>query len=80
MIGQWKGKVGLEVLESGVKRGKRERQRRQRKRRWKEDGAEPHGLEEPQVTRDFIAGQESSEMVYLCNLSVHLVIILLTYV
>ena len=33
--------------------------------RWKEkmeedeveDGADPHGLEEPQVSRDFIAGQ-----------------------
>lgn len=27
----------------------------QRKKRWKEDGTEPHGLEEPQVARDDIA-------------------------
>ena len=47
MIGQWKGKVGLEVLE----------RKRERKRRWKEDGAEPHGLEEPKVARDLIAGE-----------------------
>ena len=50
MIGQWKGKVALEVLEKerqgdGGDRGK------QRKGRWKEDGAEPCGLEKLQVVR-----------------------------
>jgi hypothetical protein len=42
-----------------------------------EDGADPRELEEPQVAGDFIAGQQSSEVVYLSNLSVQLVIILL---
>jgi hypothetical protein len=47
---QWKGKVGLKVLE-------RERERKEGKegeeveRRWKEEGA--CGLEKPQVARDF---------------------------
>ena len=36
MIGQWKGKVRLEALES--------RGRRKEERSWKKDGAEPHGL------------------------------------
>jgi len=44
-IEQWKGKVGLEVLESGRREGRRGR--RQRKRRWKEDGAEPHDPKKP---------------------------------
>jgi hypothetical protein len=43
-----KGKVGLEVLESGG---------RTEERSWKKDGAEPHGLEKPHVTRDLIAGE-----------------------
>ena len=30
---------------------------RWRQKRWKEDGAEPHGLEKPQVARDLIAGE-----------------------
>jgi hypothetical protein len=36
VIGQWKGKVRLEALES--------RGRRKEERSWKKDGAEPHGL------------------------------------
>jgi len=40
--------VGLEVLESGG--------RRTEERRWEKDGAEPHGLEKPQVIRDLILG------------------------
>jgi hypothetical protein len=44
VIGQWKGKVGLEALERGREEGEGEdeemRRVRQRKRRWKEDGLE----------------------------------------
>ena len=55
--------MGLGVLEEEEDEGEiddkiRDRERgRRRKRRWKEDGAEPHGLEEPQVARDLIAGE-----------------------
>jgi len=55
VIGQWKGKAGLEVLE--------ERRRRKREDGGKEeveDGAEPQGLEELQLSRDLIAGEPSS--------------------
>ena len=53
MIGQWKGKAGLEVIER--ERGRETRRLRQeRKRRWEENGAEPYGLEEPQVARNLI--------------------------
>lgn len=31
--------------------------REEKRRRWKEDGAEAHGLEKPQVIRDLIAGE-----------------------
>ena len=60
---QWKRKVGLEVLEreeekeEGGRLGYRGERGRRRKRRWKEDGAEPHDLEEPQVARDLITGE-----------------------
>lgn len=61
MFGQWKQKVGLEILERREKEvGKTRRWRRERKmekRRWKKDGAEPPGLEEPQVARNLIAGE-----------------------
>lgn len=53
--------MGLEVLER-EKRGRRRGRQvnkgdsgRWKKRRWKEDGAKPHGLEEPQVARDLKA-------------------------
>jgi hypothetical protein len=38
------------------------------KRRWKEDGAEPQGLEKPQVARDLIAEEYGSVVVNLPNL------------
>jgi hypothetical protein len=43
----------------GRRKGDMEKEERGRwqKRRWKEDGAEPRGLEKLQVTRDFIAGE-----------------------
>lgn len=31
--------------------------REEKRRRWKEDGAEAHGLEKAQVIRDLIAGE-----------------------
>jgi hypothetical protein len=69
VIEQWKGKVGLEVLESGGREGERGRRReegdRERGRRWKEDGAEPHGPEKPQVAKDLKAGEWSSAVVDL---------------
>jgi hypothetical protein len=60
--------VGLEVLENGG----REREG-QRKKRWKEDGAELHGLEKPQVARDLIAGEYSSVVVDLPNLGIQII-------
>ena len=54
MTGQWEGKLGMEVLENGGRVRDKEEQG-WRKKRWKEDGAEPHGLEKPQVARDLIA-------------------------
>lgn len=44
MIGPWRKKAGLKVLE-------REREE-DRKKRWEEDGAQTCGLEEPKVKRD----------------------------
>ena len=44
----------------GGARGLREweqEERKWRKKRWKEDGAEPHGLEKPQVARDLIGDE-----------------------
>lgn len=52
VIRQWKGKVGLEVLEG--------RGRRMEERSGEEDGAAPHGLEKLQVRRNLIAEQGSS--------------------
>ena len=51
MVGHCKGKVGPEVLESGGRVGESQR------KRWKEDGAELHGLEKLQVARDLLAGE-----------------------
>ena len=42
----------------------------ERKRRWKEDRAEPHGPEKPQVARALIAGEYSSVAVNLPDLGV----------
>lgn len=47
---EWKGGIG------GLREWKKEGEG-QRKRRWKEAEAEPHSLEEPQVSRDLIAGK-----------------------
>lgn len=44
-----------------------------------ENGADPCGLEEPQIARDFINGQQSSVEVYLSNLIAHFVVILLSF-
>lgn len=41
---------------------------RQRKRKWKEDRAEARDLQELQVTRDLVAGQQSSAVVNLPKL------------
>ena len=49
MIGQNKGKVWLDVLREWMKKDGGER--------WKEDGAEPRGMEKLQVTRDLVAGE-----------------------
>lgn len=56
MIGQWKGKVRMVVLES---RGREDSEDRgqQREMRRNEDGTESHGPEKPQVTGDLIAGE-----------------------
>jgi len=44
-----------------------------------EDGADPCGLEEQQVARDFIAGQSSSVLVCLPNLGMQLINIITDY-
>ena len=65
MIGQWKGKVGMEVLERERKEEK-ETRRWRRERRMEKEGAEgrwsrstwPGGTKESrQVARDVIAGE-----------------------
>ena len=73
MIGRWKGKVGLEVLESSGRVGNKGGNR-QRKRRWEEDGAEPRGLEKLKVARGLLAGVESRVVVELPNLGTRSVI------
>ena len=56
-------KGGAGNVREGERGGRREKlgdrgeRGRRRKRRWKEDGAEPHDLEEPQVARDLITGE-----------------------
>lgn len=50
------GKVGLEVLDCEG-RVRDDGGERWREKRWKGDGAEPHGLEKLQVSRDLIAGE-----------------------
>jgi hypothetical protein len=57
VTGQWKGKVGLEILDSGGRTGNERGKGWRRRRRWKEDGVEPHGPEKLQVARDLIAGK-----------------------
>jgi hypothetical protein len=47
-----------------------------RKRMWKEDGAEPHGLEKPQVARGLIAGELINIVIGLPNLDIKLVSII----
>ena len=61
MIGQWRRKV----------EGEKEGEGRTEEGKEKEDGAEPHGLEKPQVARDLIAGQYISVLVDLFNLSTY---------
>jgi hypothetical protein len=58
VTGQWKGKEGLEVLEKEKEKTEtKERRRREKMEKNEvEDGADPRGLEELQVARDFIAG------------------------
>jgi hypothetical protein len=55
------GKVELEVLEKEKeeRKGRRDRGWMEKKMAEEEvgDGTDPHGLEEPQVARDFIAGE-----------------------
>ena len=52
------GKGGAGGFKEEEKRVRhREDRRRQRKRRWKEDKAKPHGLENPQETSALIAGK-----------------------
>jgi hypothetical protein len=60
--GQWNVKVGLGVLEMVREEGGRgdeetEEREEMRRKRWDEDRVERHGLEEPQVARDFIEGE-----------------------
>lgn len=61
MLGQWKEKVELKVLEQGEKEKEGKKGRRgggqSEDEEKEEDGADPRGLEEPQVSRDLIAGQ-----------------------
>ena len=71
MIGQWKGKVELEDLESGGTEERRKRKRR--KRRLKEDGGEGQGLDKPQVLRDLIDGKQNNVVIDLPNLGMELV-------
>ena len=56
---------------------RRWRIKRQRKRQWKEDGAEPQGLEKWEVARDLKAGKQSSVVVDLPNLGVQLINIII---
>lgn len=75
MIEHWKKKVELKALKKGKKEEKRDRE--QKGKMIKEEveyGAEPQGLEELQVARDFRDRQESIVMIYLPNLSIMLVI------
>ena len=65
MIGQNKGKVWLDVLREWMKKDGGER--------WKEDGAEPRGMEKLQVTRDLVAGEQISVVVDLPNLGIQLI-------
>jgi hypothetical protein len=57
VIGQWKGKVELEVLE-------KEREKEEEV----EDETEPCGLEKLQAARDLLAGKQSSVVGNLPNL------------
>lgn len=76
MIGQWKGKLGLEDLEKRAQGGQEKmRQGRDRKMEEEEleDRTEPHSLEDPQVARYLIARGQSIVVVCLSNLGVQLI-------
>lgn len=58
MIGKWKGKVGLEVVEKGREKGEgKQGDRRQRKMKnmWNKAEEEQHDFEKPQVERALTA-------------------------
>lgn len=63
MTGQWKGNLELKVLVKGQRVTKREREKNGNTERDKmepereKNGAEPHGLKNPQVARMFIDRQ-----------------------
>jgi hypothetical protein len=66
VIGQWKGKVGLEILEkeeeekddeTGGGSGRGAWREKKMEEEEVEDGADPLGPEEPQVARALIAGE-----------------------
>lgn len=65
MIGQWKGKVGLEVLE---RKGKRTEERK-----LEEDETDSHGLQRLQVTRDLIAGEKINVVLDLTDMGIYLI-------
>lgn len=63
VIGQWKEKVEVKLLERKRRRRKRDGERDREmengeKIEEKEDETEPHSLKEPQVPRSFINGQQ----------------------
>ena len=51
----------------GERRKRSGRKRGQQRRRWKESGAEAHGLEKLQVIRGLINGEDGSVVVGLPN-------------
>ena len=68
-----RGQVGLEVLERERGEGREgDETEKTGSGVWKEDGAEPHGLEKPQVARDRGAGKWNRVVVKLPNLGVQL--------
>lgn len=71
-IGQWKGKVGLEVSE-GERRRKRESGGRTGRSQY---GSEPHSLEKLKAARGLIIGELISIMRDLPNLGIELINIL----
>lgn len=67
--------MGRGVLENKGEEREREKMRQGMKREEEEveDGAQPHGLEEPHVSRDLIAGEQRSAVVNLPNLGGQLI-------